>query len=333
MASNGDIATMPDETIQNALQELADLEKDFAAVEIDALRQKQYSLSDLYTRRAKHLQSIPNFWPTVLLNGPEEFTSTLSPRDADILQCITELTIERYQILSGSEGEPRSLRFTFTFDKSKNKFFEDEVVVKEFEFKEDAGLVSKPVNLRWTKQGKKMGLGRLLDLAEGLWLAEEALVGSREKGVKKVAVEQGEREGLWQYEKLREELEKVEGEDDAGSWLDWFGYRGAVAVGEKKEVKKEANGDAEEGDSDEEDDDDDGMLDVEIYPAGGEVAEVLAEDLWENVMDYFMRAQAEDELDEDMDSDDDDAPELVEAADFEGFEDDEKPPSKKQRRS
>jgi len=35
MSSNGDVAEMADPAIENALQELSNLEKDFAAVEID----------------------------------------------------------------------------------------------------------------------------------------------------------------------------------------------------------------------------------------------------------------------------------------------------------
>ena len=36
MGSNGDISEMADPVIENALQELSNLEKDFAAVEIDS---------------------------------------------------------------------------------------------------------------------------------------------------------------------------------------------------------------------------------------------------------------------------------------------------------
>lgn len=297
-----------------------------------AVRQREYSLKELYERRQKHLSAIPDFWPTVLSHGPEEFTNMLAPQDGEILDSITSMNVERYQIKNGAEGEPRSLRFTFTFDKNKNRFFEDSTVTKDFEFvsRDDgpSGLVSKPVNFKWTKAAKKAGLNKLLDLSEQLWQAEQALVGNREKGANVIAIEQKERESLWQYEKLREELEKEEDEPEEGSFLNWFGYRGAVAQGEKKE----ANADAEEEDLDEEEDDD-GILDVEIFPAGEEVANVLAEDLWENVIDYFMQAQAEEDLDMDMEgeSEDGDAPELVETVDFEGFNDDEKPPSKKQR--
>jgi len=297
------------------------------------VRQKEYSLKELYERRQKHIAAIPDFWPTVLANGPEDFVNQLGPQDGEIIDAITSMKVERHQIKSGAEGEPRSLKFTFTFD--KNEFFEDSTVTKEFEFvgREDGvgGLVSQPVNFKWTKAAKQAGLNKMLDLTEQLWQAEQALVGDHKKGQKAVAIEQNEREGLWQYEKLREELEKEEDEPVQTSFLDWFGYRGSVAA--LNDIKP-TNGDAEE--SDEEDEDDDGMLEVEIFPAGEDVAMALAEELWPNVMDFYIQAQSEDDLDLDIEGDsedDEDAPQLVEAADFEGFDEDEKRPSKKQRKS
>ena len=101
-------------------------------------------------------------------------------------------------------------------------------------------------------------------------------------------VEAEEREGLWQYEKLREKIEKAEEEDgEELSFLNWFGFRGAVAA---KTEKTGANGEANSEDEDEDSaDEDDGMLDVEIFPTGEEVAIALAEDLWPGVMDYFSK--------------------------------------------
>lgn len=301
------------------------------------MRQKEYSLKELYERRQKNISAIPDFWPTVLANGPEDFQNQIGPQDGEIIDSITSMRVERYQIKSGAEGEPRSMRFTFTFDTSKNKFFEDSTVTKDFEFvgRENGpgGLVSRPVNFKWTRAGKSAGLNKMLDLAEQLWQAEQALVGDSKKGKNAIAIEQNEREGLWQYEKLREELDKEEDEPVQTSFLDWFGYRGAVAASDEA---KATNGDAEESDEEDEDDeDDDGLLEVEIFPAGEDVANALAEELWPDVMDFYIQAQAEDDLDLDLEgeSDDEDAPQLVEAADFEGFDEDEKPPSKKQRTS
>lgn len=299
------------------------------------VRQSEYAKRELYATRSKHLQAIPSFWPTVLGAGPDEFQAILSENDGEILASIMNINIERYQIKSDTEGEPRSLRFTFEFD---SELFEDKSITKDFEFianddiQGGGGYVSKPVNFKWTKAGKKKGVNKMLDLAEQLYQAEMAL-GSKDKT--QWAIDHKSREGLWQFEKLREAMEKEEekamdGEDvDSGrSFLDWFGYRGAVGL----VVPDATPTKAENGVQNEEEDDEeieDPTLDVEIFPAADDIAAALAEDLWPNVMDYFMQAQDEDDdddIDIDMNADDDeDAPELVE---FDGFDEDERPAKK-----
>lgn len=286
-----------------------------------AVRQKEYSLKELYARRQTCLARIPSFWSTVVANGPEELQAVLAPNDAPVFNALKSMKVERYQIKSDTEGEPRSLRFTFEFE--KNEFFEDSIVVKDFEYRvrEDGGsLVSRPVTFHWTNKAKKSGVNKLLDLTEQLYKAEEAFAEGQ--------IEKKERESLWQYEKLREELERQEDSSEEPGFLNWFGFRGAVDVPAVKEQDEEEDEDIEE----------DGTLDVEIFPAGDDIALALAEDLWPNVMDYFIRAQENDDEDIEIDEEeeDEDAPELVKAGDFEGFDEedeDEKPPAKKARRS
>lgn len=326
------------------------------------MRQKEYAHKELYERRSKLLQAIPNFWPLVFVNGPQDLQDLWEPADEQILNSITDFTVSRYQIKSDTEGEPRSLRFTFEFDTSKQdpKLFEDTTITKDFEFiaREDleggGGYISRPVNFNWTKAAKKQGLNKMLDLAEQLYQAEGALI---EKG----AVEQADRVGLWQYEKLRTALEEEDekernGEDEESgrSFLDWFGYRGVVLPSkepmQKGKTEQTTNGDvkihregdeaASEDEDEEEEEDDDGLLDVEVSPLGGDIAQLLAEQLWPDCMDFFIQSQTEDiedldeleEMNEDVDEDvDDEAPELVE---FTGFEDaDGAPPAKKQRKA
>merc|ERR1711939_736040 len=60
------------EDVGAVFESLGDLEKDFAQVELDALRNKEYSLKPLYTKRKALLDRVPDFWPTVFGNGPEE---------------------------------------------------------------------------------------------------------------------------------------------------------------------------------------------------------------------------------------------------------------------
>lgn len=288
------------------------------------MRQKEYSLRELYTKRQTSIAKIPKFWPTVLANGPEELQEVFVVDDVPFLEALKSMKVERPGIKTEAEGEPRSLKFTFHFD--KNDLFEDKVITKTFEFRagEDGGaLVSTPVTFKWTDQAKKKGVNQLLDLAHDLWKAERAFTSG--------AVDAKERENLWQCQKLKEALEKVMDSGDGLGFLNWFGYRGLAAA-----TAVQAEDDQEQTDMPDE------VEDLEIFPDGDDIAMVLAEELWPNVMDYFVRAQ-EDSDDDDMDDldeqeDDDEAPILVDAEKFEGLDDDEEKeevsrPAKRTKRS
>lgn len=269
---------------------------------------------------------------------PAALGAVLSPTDGEILNSIKSLNVDRYQIKSDTEGEPRSLRFTFTF--AENDFFSDTTVVKDFEYKAfgdgPGGYVSTPHNFQWKKQGKRKGLNTFLDLAQQLYQAEQSFASSGTG-----PIDQKEREGLWQYEKLREALEKEEAqepENDGHSFLEWFGYRGAVNTESSSKAKNgDADSESEDDDFDNDDDDEeDGMLDVEIFPSGEDVAVAIAEDLWPNVMDYFIQATSDEpEMDSDIEEDDDDedAPQLVNVDDLDGPEDDPRPAKKRKTAS
>ncbi|EXJ93572.1 hypothetical protein A1O1_01964 [Capronia coronata CBS 617.96] len=308
----------PMDDVALVFAELGDLEKKFAEVELDALRRKEFSLKPLYTKRKEFLDRVPDFWPTVFGNGPEEIQQFLSPDDLALISAITSFTVERYQIESETSGEPRSLRFTFEF--AENEFFEDTKLVKEFEYRPrgdgPGSLVSTPIPIKWKAKRRDVTHG-FLDAAVELYNAEEAL--KLKNGETEVDIV--ERESLWQHEKLRDKLAKMdESPDLEPSFFDWFGFRGAVKTSYPKKVAENGANDTE--DDDEEDEDDEPMLEVEIFPAGEEVAIVLAEELWTDAIDYFMSAQegsstsseANDIIvdgDEES-SEDDDPPELVE---------------------
>lgn len=294
------------EDVAVVFEELGDLEKEFAQVELDAcmpqspdrpisttannqlilVRRKEFSLRHLYAKRETLLSRVPDFWPTAFGSGPEEIQQFFSPNDLALISSIKSFSVERYQIESETKGEPRSLRFTFEF--AENEFMENKVLVKEFEYKprEDGpgSMVSTPVPIKW-KGKKKDVTGGLLDAAVELYQAEQAL---KLKNGDKV-IEIVERESLWQHENLREKMVKVDESDEfEPSFFNWFGFRGAVNAEAPKKPKAE-NGEngvaADEEDEDEEDVDQ--MLEVEIFPAGEEVAITLAEDLWADAMDHF----------------------------------------------
>ncbi|RMZ87387.1 hypothetical protein DV736_g5392, partial [Chaetothyriales sp. CBS 134916] len=276
------------EKIQETLSALGELEKGFADVELNYLRRKEFDLKPLYAKRSEALQKIPDFWSTVFLNAPEDIEQHYSVRDLEFLSAITSFSVERYQIKSHDNGEPRSLRFTFEF--SPNDLFTDAKLVKEFEYvssPDGAGnLISTPVPIKW-KSKKKDPTDGLLDAAVNLYRAEQSM--TLQKSGK--TIEMVDREGLWQHEKLLEKIEKLDESGEEPSITRWFGFRGAV------------------------------------FAAGEEVAISLAEDLWSDALDYYMRANEEpdtdfagfDEGDDEVDEDDDveldpdDAPALVSA--------------------
>lgn len=292
------------------------------------MRRKEFDLRHLYKKRRTLLDKIPDFWPTVFGSGPEEVQQFFSPDDLALGAYLKSFSVERYQIESADKGEPRSLRFTFEF--APNEFLQDTKLVKDFEYqpREDGpgSLTSKPVPIKWKSKKKDLTHG-LLDAAVELYQAEEALqLRNAEKTVDIV-----ERESLWQHEKLREKLIKLdEDEDSQPSFFNWFGFRGAVNPAPPKKATDNGADDEDEDDYEEEVEE---MLEVEIFPAGEEVAITLAEELWTDAMDYFMSAQEEDAdgfdgFDGEADGDEDeDAPELVPAED----EDNDRP-RKKQRK-
>jgi Nucleosome assembly protein (NAP) len=281
--------------------------------DIALARRKEHSLMPLYAKRQKLLNTLEGFWPIVFQNAPDELAQFFTPLDLEILSTLKSFDVERYQIESETQGEPRSVRFTFEF--SPNEYLEDKMLVKEVEYKSGPGIsegfVSTPVPIKW--KNKKVDPTRgLLDAAVELYQAEQTL--NNEGGV----VDPVERESLWQNEKLHDLLIKEDESDEDLSFFCWFGFRGAILQ----------PGDAESEKADEEDDSDDEpetMLDVEIFPPGEELTISLAEDLWPTAPVSFTEAlmapeddEDEDDSDEEMaDGDEDDAPELVPAHEVE----------------
>ncbi|KIX09249.1 uncharacterized protein Z518_00328 [Rhinocladiella mackenziei CBS 650.93] len=320
----------PSEDVAEVFEELGSLEKEFAEVELDILRRKEFSLRPLYFKRNTLIDRIPDFWPTVFGNGPEEIQQFFSPADLALISSLKSFSVERYQIESETKGEPRSLRFTFEF--AENEFIENRQLVKDFEYKprEDGpgSLVSKPVPIKWKGKQKDVTHG-LLDAAVELYSAEEAL--KLKNGEKRV--DMVERESLWQHEKLREKMIQLdESPEKEASFFNWFGFRGAVNT--ETPQKSATNGATGAGaDADEEDEDEvEEMLEVEIFPAGEELAISLAEELWTDAMDYFMSAQDEAPFDSngfeiEEDEDDEEVPELSPAV-----EDQDDRPRKRQRK-
>lgn len=322
------------EMISKTFKDLSVLEEEFLKVEIASsecslcqlyvyctlilkpARRKEHALKSLYNKRQELLDSLEGFWPIVFQNAPDGLSQFFTPLDLEILSTLKSFNVERYQIDSETQGEPRSVRFTFEF--SPNEYLEDKVLVKEVEYRSGPGVaegyVSVPVPIKW--KNKKVDPTRgLLNGAVELYQAEQTL--NNEGG----EVDPVEREGLWQNEKLRDLLDKEEESDEDFSFFCWFGFRGAI-------LKPDADGHEDEDENeDDSDDEPETMIDAEIFPAGEELTISLAEDLWPTAPVSFTEALIEPEEDDEEDSDElmgdgdedseDDIPELVPAHEVE----------------
>ena len=137
-------------------------------------------------------------------------------------------------------------------------------------------MVSEPVPIKWKSKKKDLTRG-LGPCAVSLSEAEKAVrVQIRGEEVDAVS-----REGLWQNERVLQGLRTMEelGQERLGFFA-WFYYRGVdlSTLGSR--------GDGEDGDGNEAESDD-SLRDVEIYPDGSDLANFLAEHLWEDAVDIY----------------------------------------------
>ncbi len=261
------------------------------------MRKNYLASKQIYDDRANLLLNIPHFWALVFEEAPEDIDCHIQPRDTAVLSALKSLQVSRFEIKTPEEGEPRSVKFTFTFD--KNDWFHDEVLEKKFWYRRSkdgwTGLVSEPVKIQW-KEGMDLTDG-LLYMAVGVW-ADETNGAAKSAG----------------QDALVERMENIS--MDAISLFAWFGYRGrkvsaqesseAIREAEEKEAKgvrdETADGDEEEesgGQSDlrsaiektiaTEEDPNDGELSYEIFPRGEELAIALSDDLYPGAIKYFSR--------------------------------------------
>ncbi|KAK2745997.1 hypothetical protein FQN55_005819 [Onygenales sp. PD_40] len=245
---------------KDAALDLALLEREFVAAEVESLRASIPRFRPLYARRNALITSklaSTDFWPRVFASAPADIDNYILPSDAEIIgRCLKNVTVERPGVDEAGKGEPRNIRFVFEFDNGEeNVWFSDAKVVKEFWWRKSVskgeegsgrrsvweGLVSEPVRISWRSKEVDPTKG-LLDAACDLAEKEKKVVKSG--GLDSLSAEK--RVELPEYEKLVKEVERVEAEmqgehghdhdhehgeecDDspAGmSFFAWFGYRG-----------------------------------------------------------------------------------------------------------
>ncbi|XP_070597523.1 LOW QUALITY PROTEIN: putative testis-specific Y-encoded-like protein 3 [Erythrolamprus reginae] len=91
-------------------------------------------------RRNSIIQNIPGFWVTAFLNHPQ-LSAMINDRDEDILSYMTNL-----QVVDFTHAKS-SCKIKFYF--SSNPYFQNEVIVKEFQCGSSGRLVSHSTPIRW----------------------------------------------------------------------------------------------------------------------------------------------------------------------------------------
>nr|XP_033777470.1 testis-specific Y-encoded-like protein 2 [Geotrypetes seraphini] len=102
-------------------------------------------------RRNRIIQNIPGFWVTAFLNHPQ-LSAMIDDRDEDTLSYMTNLQVEDFTHMKSS----CKIKFYFT----GNPYFQNEVIVKEFQCGPSGRLVSHSTPIRWWRGQDPMGPSR-----------------------------------------------------------------------------------------------------------------------------------------------------------------------------
>lgn len=258
------------------------------------VRQEVVVKRPLYEKRHKIVSQIPNFWPLVFEQAPPDIDEFIQPSDSSLLlTSLTSLSVTRFEIEDGKEGDPRSLCFRFEF--SDNDHFEDKVIEKKFWQRHSksgwTGLVSEPVEIHW-KKGKDL-TGGLLGTVKKVWDAQQAKAKTEGEKARELSTDE------------KSLKKKIENTGLGGlSFFAWFGYVGRnISAKESQEAFEKAQKerlarqegkaqDPNDEDEDEEDEDDeDDENELEIFPEGDSLAIHISEDLWPNAIKYFSKCR------------------------------------------
>lgn len=309
MASTSTIGAGAAEGTTVTYEQLHEIQEQFEDAEVELVRQHVQITKPILEKRARAIAGIPNFWPLVFEQAPQDIDEYIQPTDANVLMSsLKSISVSHFEIEEEVEGgDPRSISIKWEF--GDNEYFEDKVLEKKFWYRRSrgsdwSGLVSEPVDINW-KPGK--------DLTRGL-LASVRQVWSEEMQEQDTATKVGKPKELTPSQKaLKKKIESAGGVGGV-SFFAWFGYRGRNITAEEnrkaqeeRRVKLQGNA-TEETNEDEDVDDQDDQDDLEAFPGGDELAVCIADDLWQDAIKYFMQAQEDDGDDsgDDFESDEED---------------------------
>ncbi|CAZ86466.1 unnamed protein product [Tuber melanosporum] len=127
------------EAIQQHIGDLATLEKEFDALEVQILRDTYNRHLPLFRKRDAITSRINGFWPLVLeqTSSMLNFDEYITPEDGHLFRSLCSMTLSRPDV----DNEPRTIRLDFTFE--ENDFFEDAVLAKTFVFGKSGEMSSR----------------------------------------------------------------------------------------------------------------------------------------------------------------------------------------------
>ncbi|TLD23883.1 hypothetical protein PspLS_06644 [Pyricularia sp. CBS 133598] len=293
-------------------EQLHEIQEEFEDSEVELVRQHVQITRPILEKRAKAIAAIPNFWPLVFEQAPQDIDEYIQPTDANVLMSsLKSISVSHFEIDNEVEGgDPRSISIKWEF--GENDYFEDRFLEKKFWYRRSkdsswSGLVSEPVDIKW-KSGKDLTHG-LLAMVRQVW-DEEQNQGTSAKIDKPKGMTPSQ-------EALKKKIESAGGVGGV-SFFAWFGYRGRHVTAEenrqsqeerrlKMQGKRPEATATEDKDDDMDEDYEDDQDALEAFPGGDELAVCIADDLWQDAIKYFMQAQEDDGNDsgDDFESDED----------------------------
>ncbi|CAF1136369.1 unnamed protein product [Didymodactylos carnosus] len=132
--SIGQVQNEIDQLNEQASEEILQVEQKF-----NKLRQPNYK------KRSDLISKIPSFWISVFLNHPQ-LSTYLDQDDEAILQHLKRVDVEEHEDIKSG------YRIKFTFD--QNNYFDNDVLVKEFNINEASETTCKTTAIRWKNEAK-----------------------------------------------------------------------------------------------------------------------------------------------------------------------------------
>jgi len=162
--NNGSMSDTLDKEVQEAVEEIdrvqCDIDKlnEEASEEILKVEQKYNKLRQPhYKNRSDLISKVPNFWVTVFVNHPQ-LSTLLDEDDEEALQYLKKVEVQEFEDIKSG------YKIVFHFDNTKNPFFENDMLFKEFILNENGEPTCKSSQIKW-KPGKNLTEQSKTDLA------------------------------------------------------------------------------------------------------------------------------------------------------------------------